>query len=205
MKLLIKYSNEEDFFNKIKKVKYWNFPKISLYAVEDILDYIDELLEKLADRITLKHYREDCEKSGANSEGFYSNFIKELKFNEEKILLILNFLTVLIPNSQHKEIFCSFDNLGLIFKETMNLSIKTKINEIIMFFNGVKRNSLDNSLGFVDCFNFGIYLRPIIVEDLLDKSINISNIDIAKGKKKIFKKIFFLKSYGDSDIFKYLN
>ena len=101
----------------------------------------------------------------------------DILLTEKNIIVLIKFLQILIPNCSHKDIFSSFDHLGLIFKETMDLKIKTKIIEIIMLFNGIKKNSLDNNLDFVDYFNFGIYLRPIIIEHILEKNrkLNIEN------------------------------
>ncbi len=50
-----------------------------------------------------------------------------------------------------------------------------------MLFNGVKRNSIDNNLEFVDYFTFGIYLRPILIEDIIEKS---RKIDLLREKNR---------------------
>ncbi len=164
LKRLVEKNLEEEFINCIKEINYWDFPKISLYAIEEILNFIDFLLEKFSKMITIT---ESLEK---NSE----NFIQEISKIDEKINFLLNFILLIIPNSTNKEIFCSFDNLSLIFKETLNLNIKSKIIEFFLMFTGVKKNTMDSYLDFVDYFTFGINIRPIIIEEILLKSRNLN-------------------------------
>lgn len=182
--------NEESFLSEIKENKHWDYQKISLYALEEILNFSDSLLEKYSKNITLKYSNEQenlmdiqeeqidiKEKNVKNTE----RILKDIEQNEAKIKIILAFFKVILPNSLHKDIFCSFDHLSLIFKETMNLEIKSYIIDIMMLFNGIKRNAIDSNLDFVDYFTFGIYLRPILTDDIIEKS---RKIDMLKEKNK---------------------
>ncbi len=182
--------NEENFIIALSEIKYWDFSKISLHAIEDILNFIDYLLERYSNIITIKYNSQHDNQMDIQGEEnapcgeksiFSDKIIMNIKEKENHIKIILNFLKLLLPNSLHKDIFCSFDFLSLIFKETMDLEIKTKIIDIMMLFNGVKRNSIDNNLEFVDYFTFGIYLRPILIEDIIEKS---RKIDLLREKNR---------------------
>lgn len=164
LKILVEKNLEEEFISCLRQIKYWDFPKISLYSLGEVLNFIDFLLEKFSKIITITEYSEK------NNE----NFVNEISGIEENIKFLLNFLLLLIPNSTNKEIFCSFDNLSLIFKETLNLKIKSQITEIFMLFSGIKKNTMDTYLDFVDYFTFGINIRPIIIEEILLKSRKIN-------------------------------
>ena len=37
-------NNEKSFIDYISLIKFWDYPKASLWAFEDILNYIDEIL-----------------------------------------------------------------------------------------------------------------------------------------------------------------
>ena len=39
-------NKEKEFISFISSIKFWDFNKISLWAFEEVLNYIDELLEK---------------------------------------------------------------------------------------------------------------------------------------------------------------
>lgn len=184
--------NEASFLSEISEIKHWDFQKISLHSVEEILNFADSLLEKYSTNITLKYTNEaenlmDIPEDQIDQKENNANLINNEKIlNDiseigEKIKIILNFFKLILPNSLHKDIFCSFDYLSLIFKETMSLEIKTNIIDIMMLFNGVKRNAIDNNLDFVDYFTFGIYLRPVLTEDIIEKS---SRIDTLREKNK---------------------
>jgi len=190
LKLKVESENEELFLSAVKEIKYWDFPKVSLYAVEEILNFADFLLENYFKIITLKYSKESENQIDILVEDYSKNIIwsstnekiiKEIQVIEDKIKIILNFFKLILPNSLHKDIFASFDNLSLIFKETMDLEIKTKIIDIMMLFNGVKRNTIDSNLDFVDFFTFGIYLRPILTENIIEKS---RKIDLIREKNR---------------------
>lgn len=104
-------AREEEFFIQIQKIKIWNFERISLWAAEDILNYIDDLL---------------------------NNYKKNLAENEGKIIIILNFLNLLLTNTNNKDIFSSFDHLSDIIRDTNNFDLKILIVEIYLNFQNSK-------------------------------------------------------------------
>jgi vacuolar-type H+-ATPase catalytic subunit A/Vma1 len=201
LKAIVELQNEESFLSAINQFKSWDFQKISLYAVEEILNFADSLLEKYSRNITLNYSNgaDNLMDIPENQISFKENNEKNTKKilivigeNEEKIKIVLNFYKIILPNSLNKDIFCSFDHLSLIFKETMILDIKTKIIDIMMLFNGVKRNTIDNNLDFVDYFTFGIYLRPILTEDIVEKSRKVDSLrEKNKGVQGIIYFLFF--------------
>jgi len=104
-------ANQESFLQLIQTIKIWNYDRISLWAAEEILNYIDDLLNE---------------------------FKKNVKENEEKIIIILRFLKLLLTNTNNKDIFSSFDHLSEIITETSNFDMKVLIIEIYLIFQNSK-------------------------------------------------------------------
>ena len=138
-------------------MKSWNFERISLWAAEDILNYIDDLLSKYKQNVIL---------------------------NEGKIINILKFLKLLLMNSNNKDIFSSFDHLSEIIRDSIHFELKIIIIEIYLNFQNSKISLskliyiiiVDNYFEFCDCYTFCINLRPIFVEFLLKKYDKIDKI-----------------------------
>ena len=89
-------NKEQQFIEFISKIKFWTLPQISLWSIESVLNYIDELLIK---------YSKDL------SEDTIKNKLKPL----------LSFLVVLLLNSRCNDIFVSFEILENIFFRTNNI------------------------------------------------------------------------------------
>jgi hypothetical protein len=89
----------------------WNSERISLWAAEEILNFVDDLL------------------------GGYRTNVKE---NEDKIIIILKFLKLLLSNTNNKDIFSSFDHLSDIIRDSNNFAVKNLIAEIYLSFQNVK-------------------------------------------------------------------
>ena len=104
-------ANEESFLQLIQMIKIWNYDRISLWAAEEILNYIDDLL---------------------------NNYKKNVLLNEGKIIIILKFLKLLLSNTNNKDIFSSFDHLSEIIIETTNFDMKVLVIEIYLIFQNSK-------------------------------------------------------------------
>lgn len=103
--------NEKNFIAVVEKVMDWNSERISLWAAEEVLNFVDDLL---------------------------SMYKAEVRENEDKIIIILKFLKLLLSNTNNKDIFSSFDHLSDIIKEAQNFTIKILISEIYLIFQNSK-------------------------------------------------------------------
>ena len=142
-------NKEKDFIDYISLIKFWDYPKASLWAFEDILNYIDELLNK------------------------YSNTNND-DINKNILLPLLKFLYLLIKNNYNKEIFASFDNLQIIYLTTFDLKIKTIITEIHLIFIENKRSLVHLYKSFYKAFPIFILLKNILV-DLINNNFKMNN------------------------------
>ena len=102
-------NKEQQFIEFISPINIWTLPQISLWSIESVLNYIDELLLK---------YSSDL------SEDTIKNKLKPL----------LRFLFVLLLNSRCNDIFASFEILENIFFRTNNIKVKVYIIRIFKIF-----------------------------------------------------------------------
>ena len=100
-------NKENEFINYISHIKLWDFTKVSLWSFEEVLNYIDELLEKYSNSISINE-----------------------EINNNILLPLIKFIFLLIKNCHNKEIFASFDNLQKIYLICFNIEIKVLIIEI---------------------------------------------------------------------------
>ena len=70
-------NKEKDFISFISSLKFWDFNKISLWAFEEVLNYIDEILQK------------------------YSS-INDPEINRNVLIPLLKFIHLLIQNCYNK-------------------------------------------------------------------------------------------------------
>ena len=103
-------NKEEDFLKLISSIKFWSLPKISLWSLESILNYIDDLFIK------------------------YSKDLTEITI-ENKLKPLLNFVLLLLKNSTNVNIFESMDNLEIIFLKTFDIKLKIVIIEIYTIYS----------------------------------------------------------------------
>ena len=156
-------NKEKEFINYISLIKFWDFPKLSLWAFEDILNYIDELLNK------------------------YSNNDND-DINKNILIPLLDFSYLLIYNNYNKEIFASFDNLQTIYFTTFNIKIKTKIIEINLLFIENKRCFVHIFKKFYKTFSIFINLKNILM-DLINNNFKINNC-IVNALEEILNNIY---------------
>ena len=143
-------NNEQEFISYISAIKFWDYNKASLWAFEDIINYIDELLEK------------------------YSNTINNEDINKNILLPLLNFLLILIKNNYNKDIFASFDNLQKLYLSTLDIKIKTLIIEINLLFIDNKRCWVHIFKRFYKTFPMFINFKNILI-DLINNNFKINN------------------------------
>ena len=144
-----KINKEQEFINYISQIKFWDYSKSSLWAFEEILNYIDELLHKY---------------STANNDDINKNIL----------LPLLKFLFQLIKNNFNKDIFSSFDNLQKIYLNTFDLNIKTIIIEINLLFIDNKRCLVHLYKTFYKTFPIFINLKNILI-DFINNNFKINN------------------------------
>lgn len=147
--LTCRLNKEKEFISFISVIKFWDYTKTSLWAFEDILNYIDELLHKY---------------SNANNE----------EINKDILLPLLKFLYLLISNNYSKEIFSSFDNLQCIYLTTFDLRVKTIIIEINLLFIENKRSLVHLFKKYYKTFSVFIGLKNILI-DLINNNFKINN------------------------------
>ena len=83
-------NKEKEFISFISSIKFWDFNKISLWAFEEVLNYLDEILQK------------------------YSNS-NDQEINKNILLPLLKFIHLLIKNCYNKEIFFFFFYMEKIY------------------------------------------------------------------------------------------
>ena len=142
-------NKEKEFINFISSIKFWDYTKASLWAFEDILNYIDELLYKY---------------SNTNNDEINKNLLKPL----------LNFLYILIKNSYNKDIFASFDHMQIIYLTSFDIEIKTLIIEINLLFIDIKKCFVHLFQLFYHTFKVFINLKDILI-DLINNNFTINN------------------------------
>ena len=147
--LTSRLNKEKEFIGFISVIKFWDYTKTSLWAFEDILNYIDEILYKY---------------SNANNDDINKNIL----------LPLLKFLYLLISNNYSKEIFSSFDNLQSIYLTTFDLRVKTIIIEINLLFIESKRCLLHYFTKFYKTFSIFIGIKNILI-DLINNNFKINN------------------------------
>ena len=150
LELTKRINNEKEFIFYISSIKFWDYNKASLWAFEDILNYIDEILEK------------------------YSNNINTEDINKNILIPLLNFLLLIIKNNYNKEIFVSFDNLQRIYLSTFDIKIKTLIIEINLLFIDNKKSLIHVYKTFYRTFPMFINFKNILI-DLINNNFKINN------------------------------
>ena len=141
-------NKEKEFISFISSIKFWDFNKISLWAFEEVLNYIDEILQK------------------------YSN-ANDQEINKNILLPLLKFIYLLIKNCYNKEIFSSFDYMEKIYLTSFDIKIKTIIIEINILFIDIKRCLVQVNKTFYKTFNFLCDLKPILM-DLINNNFNLN-------------------------------
>jgi len=141
-------NKENEFINYISSIKFWDFNKISLWSFEEVLNYIDEILEK------------------------YSNKSNE-DINKNILYPLINFILLLIKNCYNKEIFASFDNLQKIFLTNFDIEIKILIIEINFILIENKHSLVIINKLFYRTFYTLINLRMILM-DLLENNFRVN-------------------------------
>ena len=147
--LTCRLNKEKEFISFISVIKFWDYSKTSLWAFEDILNYIDDILHKY---------------SNANNDDVNKNIL----------LPLLKFLYLLISNNFSKEIFSSFDNLQNIYLTTFDLRVKTIIIEINLLFIENKRSLVHLFKKYYKTFSVFIGLKNILI-DLINNNFKINN------------------------------
>ena len=158
-------NKEKDFINHISSIKYWDFYKVSLWSFEEVLNYIDELLEKY---------------SLNSNEEINNNILKPL----------IKFILLLMKNCYNKEIFASFDNLQKIYLTCFDIEIKTLIIEINLILVENKHSLVIVNKLFYRTFHMLINLRMILI-DLINNNfvLNQGQLNFLEQLiKKIYKK-----------------
>ena len=142
-------NKEQEFINFISSIEFWDFSKASLWAFEDILNYIDELLKK------------------------YSNSNNN-EINKNILLPLLKFLYILIKNSYNRDIFASFDNMQIIYLTTFDIKIKNIIIEIHLLFIDIKKCFVHLFQLFYHTFTVFINLKNTFI-DLINNNFTINS------------------------------
>ena len=158
-------NKEKDFINHISSIKYWDFYKVSLWSFEEVLNYIDELLEKY---------------SLNSNEEINNNILKPL----------IKFILLLMKNCYNKEIFASFDNMQKIYLTCFDIEIKTLIIEINLILVENKHSLVIVNKLFYRTFHMLINLRMILI-DLINNNfvLNQGQLNFLEQLiKKIYKK-----------------
>ena len=141
-------NKEKEFISYISSIKYWDFNKISLWAFEEILNYIDEILSKY---------------SKENND----------EINRNILLPLLKFIYLLIQNCYSKEIFSSFDHLQKIYLTSFDIKIKILIIEINIYFIGNKRSLVHINKTFYRSFSILCNLKTILM-DLINNNFKLN-------------------------------
>ena len=141
-------NKEKEFISFISSLKFWDFNKISLWAFEEVLNYIDEILQK------------------------YSS-INDPEINRNVLIPLLKFIHLLIQNCYNKEIFASFDHMEKIYLTSFDIKIKTLIIEINFLFVDIKRCLIHVNKTFFKTFNFLGNLKPILM-DLINSNFKLN-------------------------------
>ena len=147
-------NKEKDFISFISAIKFWDFNKISLWAFEDVLNYIDTIFQKY---------------SSTNND----------EINKNILIPLLKFVLLLIQNCYNKEIFSSFDHLEKIYLSNYDIKIKTLIIEINIIFIDNKRCLVHVNKIFYKTLSLLCNLKPILM-DLINNNfiLNQSIINI---------------------------
>ena len=132
-------NNEKNFINFIASIKYWDFNKVSLWSFEEILNYIDEILEKY---------------SLESNEEINNNILKPL----------IKFILLIIKNCYNKEIFASFDNLQKIYLSNYDIEIKILIIEINIILVEYKHSLVIVNKLFYRTFYLMVNLRNVLMD-----------------------------------------
>jgi hypothetical protein len=139
---------EKEFISFISSIKFWDFNKISLWAFEEVLNYIDEILHKY---------------SRTNND----------EINKGILIPVLKFVFLLIQNCYNKEIFSSFDNLQKIYLSNFDIKIKILIIEINIIFIDNKRSLVHVDKIFYKTFSLLCDLKPILM-DLINNNFKLN-------------------------------
>ena len=170
-------NKENEFINYISSIKLWDFNKVSLWSFEEVLNYIDEILEK------------------------YSILINE-EINTNILLPLIKFILLLLKNCYNKEIFASFDNLQKIYLTCFNIDIKILIIEINLLLVENKHALIIVNKLFYRTLNIMINLEIVlmdlihnnfvinqgiinILEQLLNNIYRKWNILLKRGRQKL--------------------
>ena len=132
-------NKEKEFISFISSIKFWDFNKISLWAFEEILNYIDTILQKY---------------SCSNND----------EINRTILIPLLKFIFLLIKNCYNKEIFSSFDHMQKIYLTNFDIKIKILIIEINIIFIDNKRCLVHVDKIFYNTFSLLCNLKPILMD-----------------------------------------
>ena len=158
-------NKETDFINYISSIKYWDFNKIYLWSFEEVLNYIDEILEKYS----------------TNSNQY---------INENILKPLIKFTLLLLKNCYNKEIYASFDNLQKIYFTCMDMETKILIIEINLLLVENKHSLVIVNKLFYRTLFILINLRMILLDLIHNNFImNQGMINILEQMlNKIYKK-----------------
>lgn len=174
MKLSSKIGKEKEFLVELSKIEFWDYPKLSLWSFEQILNYIDDLLSEYKLNIVQK---------------------------KDELNIIFNFYKILFNNCINKDVFSSFDHLQEIFLKTFSIEIKVQILEIYAYFIEANKTIQNYFMDFEEFGGVLVSLQEILIEILLEnKYNNISQSNIKELEKnfnfiqKDWKKIVLKKN-----------
>ena len=166
-------NREQDLLDFISTISFWSLPKIPLWSIESILNYIDELLLK------------------------YSNDLSEITI-ENKVKPLLNFILLLLKNATYVNIFESMNNLEKIFLKTFDINLKIVIIEIYkLYLNSIEKPNCRYISQISDAGYAFINMRRVLMEFInnnyqFNKKIFSFLEDILLNLQKRWEK-FFLK------------
>ena len=141
-------NKEKEFIFFISSIKFWDFNKISLWSFEEILNYIDSILQKY---------------STTNNDEISRNIL----------IPLFKFILLLIQNCYNKEIFSSFDNMEKIYLNSFDIRIKVLIIEINIYFIDIKRCLVQVNKIFYKTLNSLCGLKPVLM-DLINNNFKLN-------------------------------
>ena len=141
-------NKEKEFIFFISSIKFWDFNKISLWSFEEILNYIDSILQKY---------------STTNND----------EINRNILIPLFKFILLLIQNCYNKEIFSSFDNMEKIYLNSFDIRIKVLIIEINIYFIDIKRCLVQVNKIFYKTLNSLCGLKPVLM-DLINNNFKLN-------------------------------
>ena len=179
-------NKEQDFINFISKIKFWSLPSISLWSIEQILNYIDTLLNN------------------------YSNNLSE-ETTKNKLKTLLKFLLLLIKNGRNIYIFSSLDNLETIFLKSFDIQTKIVILKIYRLYINDNKSIYEYAFKIPDIRYIFMNMRKIFM-NFIDNSYQLNSKIISdleqillKQDKKWKNKITQIKDISSTQTQKEIN